>query len=253
MADGTKLLRLLKRVNLGGIIEEAVVDLDSCSVQAVDVTSSLFVNVAEESDIDGIGEVGIGNLALVCKYLEAFKGEIEIEVVENRLVIASKGRGKLKYLTTDPEFIPTSVKEGNIEALIEPCSISVALDKAKCADISTYFGLIKPKSAHFVFDAKAKKVIVNSGLSSDHQFTFDLGPATIIAGKKAAVSFDVEVYSSHIEAIFNVLEWTDEKKRPKIFMWRGEEPDFIHPAIIRQDENNMWALLPLEPAKGEEE
>lgn len=237
MADGAKLLRMLKRAHLGGIVEEAVVDLDTYSIQAVDITSSLFVNVAEDGDIDGIGTVGIGNLALVCKYLETFKGDVSLAIDGNRLIISSQGRGKLKYLTTDPEFIPTAVKEGNVGALLEQCAISVALEKAACADIVTYFGLIKPKSAHFKYEAKSKTVTVESGLASDHQFALPLGKAKIISGGKS--SFSVEVYSEHVGAIFGVLDWSDEKEKPMLFMQDQ------HPIIVRQNDKNIWALLPL--------
>jgi hypothetical protein len=245
MADGLKLLRLLKRAHLGGIIEEAVVDLDAYSIQAVDITNSLFLKVAEESDVEDIGEIGIGNLALVCKYLDTFKGEVSISKDGNRLIIGSKGRGKLKYLTTDPEFIPTAVKEGDIDSLLAPCVISVALDKAACADVATYFGLIKPKSANFSFDPKTKEVRLDSGLKSDHQFTLPIGKGKIVDGKKANEAFGVEVYSEHINAVFAVLEWPD-KHKPSLFM-KAE-----HPIVIQQDDDNIWALLPLEPTAEED-
>jgi hypothetical protein len=244
MADGAKLLRLLKRVHLGGIIEEAVVDLDSYSVQAVDITNSLFVKVSEEGDVDGIGAIGIGNLSLVCKYLDTFKGEVSLSQESNRLIIASKGRGKLKYLTTDPEFIPTAVKEGDIETLLEPCVGVVELEKAACVDVSTYFGLIKPKSAKFSFNAKTKEVVLDSGLESDHQFTLPIGKGKVVEGAKVSSSFSIEVYSAQIDAIFSVLDWPG-KHKPSLFM----APE--HPIVIQQDENNMWALLPLAPTKEE--
>jgi len=244
MADGSKLLRLLRRVHLGGLIEEAVVNLDSYSIQAVDITSSLFANIAEEGDIDGIGEIGIGNLSLVCKYLETFKGEVALEMDGNRLIISSSGRGKLKYLTTDPEFIPTAIKEGDVESLLGQCIISVVLEKSVCADIVTYFGLIKPKSAKFKYDPKSKSIVVESGLASDHQFSFQVGKAKIISEGKAP--FSVEVYSEHIGAVFNVLDWSDEKEKPCLFMQDK------HPIIIQQNENNLWALLPLGIEEGGE-
>lgn len=246
MADGTNLSRLLRRIHLGGIIEEAVVDMDSCSSQAVDVTNSLFLKVATESSIENVGVVGIGNLSLVCKYLDTFKGEIDISKEGNRLIIAGKGRGNLKYLTTDPEFIPTTVEEGNIESLLEPCVVSVDLEKQACADISIYFSLIKAKAATLTFDPKTKMFTLDSGLSSEHQFNFPLGKGTVISGKAAKSKFSVNIYSEHIGAIFNVLEWPAEEPPPILLM----APE--HPVIICQDEENMWAMLPLAQTADEE-
>jgi hypothetical protein len=56
--------------------------------------------------------------------------------------------------------------------------------------------------------------------------------------KKKIPTFTMKVYSSHLEAVMSVLEWTDE-----------ETPDLLlapdHPVIIQQGEGNFWALLPL--------
>lgn len=249
MFDGTNLSRLLRRIHLGGLIEEAVVDMDSCSSQAVDVTNSLFLKVATESNIENVGIVGIGNLSLVCKYLDTFKGEIDISKDGNRMIIAGKGRGSLKYLTTDPEFIPTTVEEGNIESLLEPCVVSVDLEKQSCSDISTYFSLIKAKSATLTFDPKTKMVVMDSGLSSDHQFNFPLGKGAVVSGKVIKSKFSVNIYSEHISAIFNVLEWpADKSKDPSPVLLMAPE----HPVIICQDEDNMWAMLPLAQTVDEE-
>lgn len=240
MSESVKLSKLLKRVYLGGIIEEAVVDMDTYTIQAVDVTNSLFLKVTEDGTEKGIGKIGIGNLSLVTKFLDTFKGEIGIKKNGNRLVISSEGRGELKYLMVDPDFIPTIVNEDNTEALLSPCVIKVDLEKTVCTNFSTYFSLLKPKSAKIIYDTNSKAVSVESGLLSDHQFNLPIGIATVLGGKDAPQpeSFSISVFCQHFDQILNVLEW-DEKNKPWILM----APE--HPLLVVLNDKNIWALLPL--------
>ncbi len=237
MSESVKLSKLLRRAYLGGIIEEAVVNMDDYSIQAVDVTNSLFLKVSENAKEENIGKVGIGNLSLVCKYLDTFKGDVALKKANNRLVITAKGRGELKYLLVDPDFIPTVVNEDNTEALITPCVVKVNLSKEACSDFSTYFNLLKPKAAKIIYNEETKSVSVESGLESDHQFNLQVGPAQIL-GEAAVSSFSVSVFSQHLDQILGTLEWS-EIEHPWILM----APE--HPLLVLLNNDNIWALLPL--------
>jgi len=238
--ESAKLSRLLKKVHLGGVISEVVVDLGPNTIQAVDPTNSIFISVAEESSPDGIGKIGIGDptLAMLIKHLDAVKGEVAIKKDGKRLVVAALGRGEIKYLTVEEEFVASViVEESNIEATIDPCVIFLDITQQACADFNSYMSLLKTKSAKFCFTAKTMQVHVESGLESEHQFNIPFGKADFV-GEPWKEDFSVIVYGNHINQIFNTLEFP-EKVKPQILM--GPE----HALVVLQNDSNMWACLPL--------
>ena len=243
--EGNIIASLLKKVYLGGIVEEAVVDLGANTVQAVDPTNAVFLKVSGKPSEDSIGRVGIGNptLSMIIKHLDAIKGEIAIKKEKNRLVIGAKGRGEIKYLTVGEEFISSVVDEDNIGSLVDPCLISVEIPAQACADFIAYMTLIKTKSAKFCYNPKTKSVHVESGLESEHQFEIPFGRAELLSEEKPD-AFSVTVYGNHVNQILSVLEW-NEKEKPLILMAPG------HPLILLQDDDNIWACLPLTETAGE--
>lgn len=247
-ADSTVISRLLKKVCLGGTVEEAIVDLGQNTVQAVDPTNAVFLKVSESPLENGVGRIGIGNLQMVIKHLEMIKGEVSIRKTNNRLIIGAKGRGEVKYLTVAEEFVASAVAEDNIESLVDPCLVSVEIPAQSCADFSSYMALLKTKAAKFSYDPKTKMVKVESGLVSENQFTVPFGKAESISGDPVKEEISVTVIADHVDKIFGVLEWSKEK--PMLLM----APE--HPLLIVQDDGNIWACLPLNEseaaAEGEE-
>lgn len=238
--DSSIIARLLKKVYLGGIITEAVVDFGANTIQAVDPSSALFIKVTETPSENGIGRIGIGNLSTIIKHLDVINGETSIVKKGNRLVVGAKGRGEIKYLITAEEFISSAVAEDNTDALLEPCVIQLELTQQNCSDFSTYMGLVKNKSTTFVYDPSNSAIRVDAGLESENQFTIPFGQAEHLDDVPA---FSITVYSQHLDQIFGVLEWG--KDSPLVLM----APE--HPLIIAQDENNIWACLPLASVGGE--
>ncbi len=249
--DSGIVAKLLKKVYLGGLVEEAVVDFDNIEVQAVDPTSVVFLKVTEplpeKTKNAEIGRVGIGSptLSLIIKHLEAIKGEVAISKQDNRLVIAAKDRGEVRYLTVEEEFISTVVAEDNINELMEPCVVSVEIPAQACADFNSYMTLLKTKSAKFCYDSKAGTVHIEAGLESENQFNVPFGKADFDESAEPTGDFSVTVYGSFINQIFGALIWPEKGLPPAILM----APD--HPLIVVQDDNNIWACLPLIESAGE--
>lgn len=238
--ESSKLSRLLKKVHLGGVISEVVVNLGPNTIQAVDPTNSIFISVSEGSSEDGIGKIGIGDptLAMLIKHLDTIKGEVAIKKEGKRLVVAALGRGEIKYLTVEEEFISSVVvEEGNIESIVDPCVIFLEITQQTCSDFNSYLSLLNTKSAKFCFNAKTMQVHVESGLESEHQFNIPFGKADFV-GEPHKEDFSVIVYGNHINQIFKNLEFP-EKVKPQILMG----PD--HALVVLQDDSNMWACLPL--------
>jgi hypothetical protein len=179
----------------------------------------------------------------MCKYLDAYKGNISLRAVGNRLHIKAKGHGELKYLMADPDCIASALAEKkDVSVLVKPCKVKVVLTKKFCDDLSLH---IRITGSKFVsFECKDGLVVVSGGLESEHQFSIPAGKAENL-GKKDTEDFTIQVFSNHLDQIFNVLEWPEDEK-PYVCL----APD--HPLLVLQDEDNIWALLPLVSTISEE-
>jgi hypothetical protein len=230
--SGIELLKLLRRVHLGGIIEEAVIDFGGGTIQAVDMTSSLMVNCKGDVSME-FGEMGLGDLSLLSRYLASVTGDIAFTKKDNRLIIES-GIGTLSYLTKDISFITTAIEAGDVSKLMEPCVCKVVFSEDACKEYLMYAGLVK--SQRLQFTVGAGQVSLHCGLESEHRFDMLVGKAVSLGAKKKAIpEFSVDVYSQHFSAICSVLEWGE----PYIMM----APE--HPIIVKQNDDNFWAMLPL--------
>lgn len=236
--DRIKLSKLLKRIYLGGLITETVIDFKSSAVQAIDITNSIYLNCFEDIKANELGEVGIGDLALLCKYLDSIKEDIDIEKKDNRLILKSNV-GELKFLTTDPEFIATAINKDNPEKLLEDCILTIDLSEDTAKNILSYSSFVKTKAIDFNI-AKDGNVELSGGLESEHQFRLPIGKV-----KSSKKQFSVKTYSQHFFAVIGVLEWEDGFT-PQINL----APD--HPIVISLDGDNFWALLPLAENNSEE-
>lgn len=238
--DGSLFVKMLNKVYLGGVIPEAIMNFDTGVVDAVDVTNSLFLHIRGECQLPGLGEIGLGDLSLLCKYLDSFQGKLEISKKDNRLSFkAANDNGQLQYLCQNTEFIATSVKGVNLgKKLFDPCIVKIALEESVCQHYITYFNLTKIKAVEFLVDNNGR-VTIKGGLESEHKFILELGECEFIGKHKNASGFVVKVYAHHLSAIINTLTWSTEENKPVVMA----APE--HPLLLRQSDDEYWALLPL--------
>lgn len=237
--DGVLFVNMLHKVYLGGVIPEAIMNFDTGVIDAVDVTNSLFLHIQGKCQFPDLGEVGLGDLSLLCKYLESSQGELEINKQDNRLSFkAANNNGQLQYLCQSTEFIATGVKGMNLSKLFDPCIITIDLDENICQQYLMYFNLTKTKAVEFLVNEKGR-VSIKGGLDSEHKFTLDVGECELIGKKKNTQGFAIKVYAHHLSAVFNTLTWSAEENKPVIMM----APK--HPLLLKQSDDEYWALLPL--------
>lgn len=240
----SNLLSLLTRVYLGGIVKECVLhsgDDGFCSVQAIDMTNSMFVDVGMETELIGLGQLGLSNIGMLAKYLE-HNADQEIEVSladENRLVLKTSS-SKLMFLLSEPDMIPTVVENPNMMVeLVETYAYTVPLDKNHVDELLTYYGIVKPASISFEFTKNG--TIVRGGLETEHQFTIQTNKPQKKAGgalgNMRAVT--VTVFSQHLMAVLSALVWS-ENEIPQ-FLFTTEENK---PLVIQQNADCLWALVP---------
>lgn len=241
----SNLLSLLTRVHLGGIVKECVLhsgDDGFCSVQAIDMTNSMFVDVGMETELVGLGQLGLGNISLLVRFLERNADhEITVKITDgNRLELKTPSDSKLRFLLSEADLIPTVVENPNMMVeLTDAYEFTVPLDKAKVEELLAYYGIVKPASVKFIFSKK--NTLISGGLDSEHQFDILINKPKrndgAALGNMKAVT--VNVFAQHLAAIMSALEWS-ETETPQL-LFTSEESK---PLVIQQNADCMWALVP---------
>lgn len=243
------LTKLLQRAYLGGLVRECVLveDQGFTYIQAVDMSNSLYLDVGITTSLTSLGTLGLGDLTVLTKFLETHKDNPDLKIVRNnnRLVITAGTRGRMKYLLAEPEAIPTTVSDpDSMPRLVQTVTHVVNITAAQAHDIQSLVNTIKPAAVNFVLGADGN-VTIAGGLQSDHQFELPIGP--LVTGGNAP--FQTSVYANHLVAVLNVLDWAPD---PPPENWPG--PQILaaanRPLIVRQDDDSLWALSPVQVVGG---
>lgn len=228
--------RILKRVHLGGLVEECVLNEEKGgvnSIQAIDLTNSLVLSITGKTEFEDFDELGLGDVGTLSRYLDSAEQETDVELSGNRLVFTNKF-GSFKYLLSQPDLIPTAVEDKNIvKALVDNCTHEVTLQEEFHKNFSQNMALTKTNNASVTIK-KGNKVSVSGGLDSEHQFTLNVGKANVIEETRNN-EFTIPIYGTHFGAVLNVLDWTVRENLPKLMMSKGK------PIVIKQNKD-VWCL-----------
>lgn len=248
-----KLSLLLSRIYLGGILKECVLRVKKrrYSIQAVDMTNSIFISCSFKSknkDKSFLEDraYGIGDLGLLCKYLDSIdtedeKTELNIKRAKNRLIFNKGKRNSLRYLLTDPEVIPTDISQKNaVSKLEDTCKYRIQLKEVTKKDYLFYINLTGLNVVNL--EISRGRAFLSAGTEGDHQFSISLGKLSHIKdkSKKVTKEFSISLYSEYLSAILQQLTWDNKKSMPEMKMSSANKP-----VIIEQDSNNIWALFPV--------
>jgi len=233
-----KFKNFLSSVYLGDIIEECVLvegvnGLNS--IQAVDLTNSVFLNVSIQTALKGFKAVGLGDLSVLCKYLSSVgENEILIGVEENRMILKCGGTS-FKVLLAQPDLIPTAVpEEGLVEKFLEATSYKIPITADVVRKFAQFMSLLNPGSVDLVFSKAKMEVFLNSTLMTEHQFEILVGKAT--CSEKEINDFSSRIYAKNLGRVFDQLNFsTGDKAEATMHFAEGS------PVIIKQD-TFVWAL-----------
>lgn len=243
------LTKLLQRAHLGGIVQESVLVEDNgfAYIQAVDLTNSLYLDVGAPTALTNLGTLGLSNMGVLTKFLDTHKDNPDLKVTRanNRLVIIAGARGRMKYLLAEPEAIPTVVSDPDaMPRLVQRCTHTVGITLEQARDVQSLVNTIKPAAVGFTVSTEGD-VLLTGGLVSEHQFEFQLGRSTGATGR----AYTTSVYANHLLAVLNVLDWSPD---PVPEGWPG--PQLLSasgmPLFVRQDDDNLWALNPVQVVGG---
>lgn len=228
------LTRLLKRVYLGGLIGECILNEEKNgvnSIAALDLTNSIVLTVFGKTGFEGFDKLGISDLATITKYLETAESDTTLKVVDNRLIFKNKN-GTFKYLLADTEVIPTSLDDKDaLQKLIEDSTHEVKITEDLAKNFSQSMALTKTNSVSITV---GDDVYLSGGLDSEHQFRLQIGKPKKLS-KKEGDKFTIPIYGTHLLNVLNVIDWSNAENLPSLFLKKGK------PIIIKQNKDS-WAL-----------
>lgn len=227
-----KLAKILSDVHASDI-DECVMKVENGTaiITAMDLTSSLFIQTSAPVELDDM-EIGIGGLKLFTKYLNSLNDiDCNVSLVENRLTITPNGGGKVSYLLTEPDQIPTYneqlAERGDvIGEEVAGYEMHVVLERENVAELLSLMNTFSQNSIEFEV-GKRGLVVAHGGSDSSHKIDYQIGKVS-----KGAASCTVRVYAKHLSAVFGCLEYTAQ---PTLHL-KDQEP-----VIITSDISN-WML-----------
>lgn len=228
---------LLKRVHLGGVINECVLTVQKGwgFVQAVDMSNSVFLSCKEQvKGIDDIS-IGFGNLSTLTTFLSD-SNEVELSIDEKFLSLKRPGRGRIKVLLIEEGQVPTDVRGNKTDAaetIVGLTKVSAPLKEKVVADLVSYIMMVNCNSVFF--RTKGDTVYIDNGVKEEQQFSMRIGKTQ---SGKTSEDLVVEVYSQYLLSVLRNLLW-GEKEEPSILL--GEKC----PVVIMQNKTNLWALTPI--------
>lgn len=232
--------KVLEEVHLSGTIDECVVVVADgvATVLAMDMTSSLFIQSSCPSPIAGDHRLGIGNLALFCRYLNMCKDyEVALTLVDNKLSIKKEKGTVVRYLLSDADLVPTydSAWEDAGNAVEDELSAFDPSNRLELTDeaVSEFLSVMKLFTPNSVLISVGKRGLVSlhGGRETEHEFDCALGSIKAFKGEP----FVVRILGSHLTAVFSRLDHTQE---PTIWL-QAEQ------SAIVQATRSTWILQPI--------
>lgn len=236
--DVKALARLLKAVNLGGLIDECVLNISKgkASVQAVDLSNALFLSCQE---IVGMADmkIGVGKLTTVQKFLDS-GGDFAFAFGDSKMTVKRlQPAGELRTVLLAAEQVPTAVQQGGSEdELMKHVQASVDINKETAESLLYYNGLVDAPSIVFTAHANGD-VIADSSAGMDQEFSFKLGVGAKEDRPKDTVS--AEVYTKYLLPVLRALTWGDGQPVPRLHI--GQDV----PIVVTIGDNYLWALTPV--------
>jgi len=240
MANVNDLSRVLDNVFLGGIIDECVIKVedDKAIIQAMDLTDSVYVQTEADLDFEDC-KLGLADLTRFTKYLSSIKDvDVTLTLKDVRLTLKPKGGGRVSYLLSEADLIPSYDYEWEEEGAGDLVKDELTnFDKPmllKEDTINEFLSLMRlfgTNSVHLKVDSKGT-VYIHAGPETGHQFDVKIGKI------KNVDSCEIKMYGDNIVAVLSVLDYTEN---PKMYISAEEDSP-----IVITTTSTGWVLRPME-------
>lgn len=250
---------ILKKVYLGGAIEECILEIRKGygSITAVDITNSMIVISSNRIGNRKVsGEFGLGNIDLLSKFISTIDDRsIPFKITRNKLIISSKdSRKKLEYILTQPDLIATRLhQEDDDESPYDKISAmmqyTTEIPISFLKDFLKYIGMLKTKEV--IVKYSDNKISILCGTSDDYriQLKSESGVKKIGKKKKKKENFSIKIDGDYLSKIFSVIEPDDDD--PPLMSFAKDKPIMIQEKS--EAINNVWVLVPLTDIEREED
>lgn len=246
------MLNILRRVHLGGAINECVVEISKGvgKIEAVDITNSIIcIAGGRVASKDISEEFGLGNVELLIKFLSTIEDEeLSAKSASNVWTLKrNDGRRKMDYLLTNADLIGTNLKleeedDDPYEKMSEMMEYKAELTSTLIKDFLKFIGLLSTSDVTIIFDGE-EELIFRLGAKDDHQIELSLSAE--IEGEEGD-GFQITINGEHLSKVFSVLEY-DEDDPPTIGFADNEKP------VMIESGDSAWFLLPLSEEYEEED
>jgi hypothetical protein len=239
----TPFLQLLKSVNLGGLINECVVQFHPdgwAKIEAMDLTNCLFVSatIGEVSPDASKMTLGLPDLPTFIDLLSSMSEDqaISATIEEKKwMKLRLRGKGGCKLGLLDPSTLGTAVhSEDSIDKLMANVSHKAKIPN-KARDVFLFWqGPMKNKG--IIISANKKSIKLDGEESATNKME------NVPFGKlESEFDFTGMFYGDHLVAILNSIDWSKDADDPHIHL--GMMDDRPAPAVIIQG-SRFWSLMP---------
>lgn len=233
------LANLLRRVHLGGKIEEVKLEVDQSNagtafITAIDISNSVFVSgMCQLKGKVQPGAIGITRLDLLTKFMEASGAEeVELSTDDRFLKATRKGHGSVKCQLLAVDQVPTAVaKPDEAETRMqESATHELPFLTTERDKLLYYLTLVGVSSV--VIEAKNGTVEARSLDTVPEQFNCSIGGL-----KQGKGDAKTEVYAEFLAAVLKVAKWSNEDAALLKFSNGG-------PVLVELD-GCFWAVTPV--------
>lgn len=248
------LLSLLKKIYLGGAIDECVIQISKGQIEAevVDITNNIVVITNSRSASPKLGSisVGLGSVDTILKFLGSISAkdlDVKISGDGSRFELGvNKWKRKLNYLASMPELISTRLRmdaddDTNYKKQFKDMAeVSFELTQEDAKDLISYISVVRSKIVTITANEEdLVKIVV--GKSTEHQF--ELTIEEDLLGDDPEGDFVIVTNGENLAKVLAAVEF-DEDNPPMVGL-AEDSP------ITITDGDTIWGLTPVEDLEGE--
>ncbi|MFB5622938.1 MAG: hypothetical protein ACE5RH_02990 [Nitrosarchaeum sp.] len=255
-------LKLLKRIYLGGTIDECVLEFKNkkCNVGVFDLTNTVIVFV-DENVLKNNSEkmkFGFDSIDVLIKFLSTIPDtQLFMETKNNKIIFKRKdSKRSLTCMVKDPEVVPTRLEKRNSrddpkQVYLDMQEYSVPLNQIFVKDFLSYLSSLKTK--HHTKYVSSEKVCIKynkkegvkfiCGGKNENQLEIVLDGEIKKINEDADDKISLSVNGDFLSKVFKELDFEDDSM--PLLYFANKSP------IAIQSQDTLWAIKPLMDDKHE--
>lgn len=240
-------LKLLKRIYLGGTIDECVLEFKNkkCNVGVFDLTNTVIVFVDENVLKNNSGKMkfGFDSIDVLIKFLSTIPDtQLFMETKNNKIIFKRKdSKRSLTCMVKDPEVVPTRLEKRNSkddpkQVYLDMQEYSVPLNQIFVKDFLSYLSSLKTKEVCIKYNKKEGVKFICGG-KNENQLEIVLDGEIKKINEDANNKISLSVNGDFLSKVFKELDFEDDSM--PLLYFANKSP------IAIQSQDTLWAIKPL--------